>query len=158
MINRVSPQEMARRHQAWADTHGLNDPPPSPRNVRPVVWLSDPFRIPFRGHLWEIPPVPFEDGARCLELMDWFQKSAEDPTHAVEEYRDRMRDAVALIRRLVRPHKGRLRRLRWRLRLMRNPWRTASHEELGEILGFFWGRRTKSLDRRPWLLGQNAEA
>jgi hypothetical protein len=156
MINRVSPQEMIRRHQEWERGAGLDGSPSLPRNVRPVLYLVDPFRVPFRGRLWEIPPVPFEEGARVLVLTSWFTEAAVDPAKAVAEYEQRMGEAVALIRRLVRPYGSRLRGLRWRLGLMRNPWRTASHEELGEMLGFFWRRRTMSPDRRLSLQEQAA--
>jgi hypothetical protein len=117
----------------------------------------EPFRVPFRGRLWEIPPVPVEDGARVLELLAWLEDAAADPAKAVAEYRAQMRGAVALVRRLVRPERGRLRKLLWQLHLLPNPWRTASHEELGEWLGFFWLRRTRSPDRRSSPAGGNGK-
>jgi hypothetical protein len=157
MINRVSAQEMARRHQEHAAKRGGGGPPPRPRNIRPVLWLTDPFRIPFRGHMWEIPRVTVEDGARVLDLISWLDAAAADPEKAVAEYRDRMLGAVKLVRRLVRPHRGRLRKLLWRMHLLPNPWRSATHEELGEILGFFWLRRTMSPGRRAPQRGGNGK-
>lgn len=142
---------MAENARTWAEKMGFVDTSPSPRNLRPVVFLTDPFRIPFRGRMWEIPPVSFEDGIKVLELVTWFQEARENPGGALSQYRTQMRRAIHLIRKLVRPERGLVRRLRWRLRLHRNPWRTATHEELGEILGFFWMRRTTLVDRHPFL-------
>jgi len=147
MINRLPPEVIEQNHREWEETLGLAGPPPAPRNIRPVLWLTDPFRVPFRGRLWEIPPVSFEDGARVLEFNAWVD--AEDPARFVTEYRTKHRDIMRLIRRCVRPHWSRWARIRWRLGLMRNPWKTASMQDLGEILGFFWMRRMTSPVRHP---------
>ena len=144
MINRIAPEVIEQNHREWKAELGLTEPPPAPRNVRPVLWLTDPFRIPFRGRLWEIPPVSFDDGARVLEYLAWIDGIKEDPDRFVTEYRTKMREVTRLIWRCVRPYWSRWARIRWRLGLMKNPWRTASMEELGEILGFFWMRRMMS--------------
>lgn len=148
MINRVAPEVVAENHRIWARKTGGGEPPPPPANIKPVLYLTDPFRIPFRGRMWEIPPVSFKDGARTLALITWIEESVGHPDRMAEGYQARMTEIVQLIRRLVRPHRGRLRKLLWRLRLLPNPWRTASHQDLGEMLGFFWRRRTMSPDRR----------
>jgi hypothetical protein len=149
MIQRVPPEVIWERHREWEERQReRNGGQPRVRNVQPVLYLTDPFRVPYRGRMWLIPPVPMEDGARVLDLVDKLEKMQSGPDLA-RRYREFNRAILKLIRRLVLPERGWLRRVLWKLRIARNPWRTATHEEVGEMLGFFWMRRTKSPDRRP---------
>lgn len=147
-FQRATPEEILERRRFWNKAEERPpEPPPAPRNVQGVLWLTDPFRVPYRGRMWIIPPVSFVDGARVLRIKTWLEQATEDEAKFRAEYLKTMREIMALIRRLVRPESGWFRRIRWRLRLMRNPWRTATHEEVGTILGFFWMRHTKDPDQ-----------
>lgn len=146
-------QEEDRREAAQSIlrlyTGGVSREAPPVRNLDAVLELGDGFEFSFRGKRWEIPPVSFEDGARALALARWIDGiTARPDSLTVENYRDRVREAVSLIHSVVRP-KGRLRRIVYRLRgEKRSPFRTATDHELGVLIGFSWRRRTRSPDRR----------
>ena len=125
--------------------------PPAPVKNRPaLVYLTDPLRVPYRGRLYELPPVSYMDGVRITDIMS----QLEDPDLEEEKRLTAMQDAAALIRRLVTPDRDRgwWLRLRWKLRLVRNPFRpaVATEMEIGELLGFLAWCRTMSSVRRSF--------
>ena len=129
------------RHRLGVDEER---PRPAVKNRPALVYLTDPLRVPFRGRLYELPPVGFRDGERIMEI----QERLEDTDHSARKGRRALfEEAAALIRRLVTPDRGWLLRLRWRLRLVRNPFRQATEVEIAELLGFLAACRTRSTVR-----------
>lgn len=126
---------------------------PEPRlrfaNVRPVLGLSGADHVFSRGKIWEVPAIPFEAGARLVEIRQGLESltAAQETPETVQLYLELLRSAVALFPRLVRPQARGLRRLLWRMGIRRNPWRDASEEEVGEMVGFFYRSRTRSPGR-----------
>ena len=129
-------------------------PPPGapPANARPTLLLlgGDVIRIPFRGLVYELGHVSFEDGIRLvmaraaiLELED-----GEPTEENAAAYVKAMRTVVAMAPRYLLPV-NRLRRIFWRVRLRRNPFRSATDTEVGHLLGFFLGCRTRSRVQYP---------
>ena len=121
---------------------------PPPTNGRPMLLLAgaDVLEIPYRGTLYELRHVSFEDGIVCVTA-----KAAIDATEgapltpeSIAAYRAACRAVVSLVPRYLRPVHGMLRRLRWRLGLHRNPFRSATDAEVGQLLGFFLASRTRS--------------
>lgn len=103
--------------------------------------LTGPGRLHFGDVVFDVPPVPYLAGIRLVELRQ--QLSSAD-TPAAE--RRTCGEIVRVMKRLVRP-RGRLRRLCWAL--LPNPFRNASEQEIGELLGFFSAHRTLSRVRFP---------
>lgn len=149
---RTPSEVMDLRHAEYEARIPGGGEPPLSKNVRPLAWLTNPTRFPFRGRNWEVPPISATDGIRIFELLhtlDEFKRKAPDGSDdLVGLYATFLRESLKIIRRCLKPERGRLRRLFWRVRLSRNPWNTASDVEIGEILGFFWMCRTRSGDRR----------
>jgi hypothetical protein len=109
------------------------------RNVGPVLYLTDPVRVPFRGHLYVIPPIPYTVGLEVIELQNELVRLTE--AMDVTAYRRILKQTVRLIRRNVKPTGyNAIQRLRWVLGW--NPFRQASEMELGEFLAGFLMRRT----------------
>lgn len=126
-------------------------------NARPVLYLTDPVRWPFRGRMYEVPPIPFATGVRVVEFTEWVGtlKDRKGLDGFADEYRRHIGRALKIIRRCVIPDRRyRVWRFLWRLRLVRNPWRSASVEEVSELMGFFSGRLTRSLDARAPVTGR----
>lgn len=98
--------------------------------------LTLPSVLAYRGRLYDVPPVPFLAGVRLVELRDQLSQ-AETPADEVRA----LREIVTVMKRLIRP-RGKVRRATWWLR--RNPFRHASEQEIGELLGFFSAHRTQS--------------
>lgn len=127
-------------------------PPPPPRNVHSALFVLDGERIevPYRGRMWELLPVSFSDGLRLVAAkaaIEAFDENAD--AGDIIRYHAALELTVRLARRYLRP-RGRLRRLRWRLRLSRNPFRHATEAEVGQFLGFFLASRMMSSVRsRP---------
>jgi hypothetical protein len=151
-FNRVANETTAELHAADAARHRARRADQSRGvNARPVLYLVEPVRWPFRGRMYEVPPIPFRTGVRVVAFTEWVNglRQRKEMDGFADEYRDKIGGALKIIRRCVIPDKRyRVRRLLWRLRLMPNPWRTASVEEVSELMGFFSGRLTKSLDRQ----------
>lgn len=114
--------------------------PPRPLNTAGVVWLVDPMRVPFRGRMYEIPPLPYKAGIQVMQVQDQLaalrSEGGEDRLARLEKWAS---DAAALIYANVKPQRG---RWRWSLRLHRNPFRKANFRELGELLGFLLRSQT----------------
>lgn len=141
--------------EEYAQAYGPSDvrpKPERPRNVRAtlLVFGAEKVEIPYRGQMYELTPVSFEDGLRLADARATLEE-LEDAAPTEENVR-RYRSACQLIVGLA-PHyllpRGWLRRALWRLRLRRNPFRRASDREVGELLGFFLGCRMMSRVRCP---------
>lgn len=121
-----------------------------PRNVRATLFMVDGERveIPYRGRVYELLPVSFEDGLRLADVRGTLEEleDAKPTTENVARYRSALRFVVALAPRYLRP-RGRWRRAFWAL--TRNPFRHATDAEVGELLGFFLGSRMRSRVRHP---------
>ena len=123
-----------------------------PANVRPALQLvgADRIHIPYRGIEYELRYVSFEDGMRLAEAraaID-FGEDAEMTPERVAAYLKAMRLIVSMAPRYLLPVTF-VRRLLWRLRLRRNPFRNATDTEVGHILGFFLACRTRSRVQYP---------
>jgi hypothetical protein len=109
------------------------------RNVAPVLYLTDPVRVPFRGHMYAIPPIPYTVGLEVIELQGELVRITEKMD--VAAYRRVLIRTVKLIRQHVKPYNPKpWHRMRWMLGW--NPFRRASEMELGEFLAGFVMRRT----------------
>ena len=109
------------------------------RNVAPVLYLTDPVRVPFRGHMYAIPPIPYTVGLEVIELQGELVRITEKMD--VAAYRRILIRTVKLIRQHVKPYNPKpWHRVRWMLGW--NPFRRASEMELGEFLAGFVMRRT----------------
>ena len=130
--------------------HFPDGPPKArpPENGRAMLLLTgaDTVEIPYKGTLYELLHISFEDGLVCViakAAIEGLEGESITP-ETVDAYRAAMRSVVALVPRYLRPVRGRLRRLRWRLGLHRNPFRRATDAEVGQLLGFFLGCRMRS--------------
>jgi hypothetical protein len=137
----IKPKPRQEVEAAWRDFFaqtgdaGLRET----RNVAPVLYLTDPVRVPFRGRMYVIPPIPYTVGLEVIEMQNELVLLAERMD--MKTYRDILVRTVKLIRRNVKPHGFTLwPRIKWALGW--NPFRQASELELGEFLAGFVMRRT----------------
>ena len=126
---------------------------PEQRNAGTVLLLDvegDGMAVPFRGRVYALPSVPYQDGVRLLELkaeLDGFAgRVLEGPE--LERYRAAWQRVAELVYRLVLPRDGPVRRFLWRLRLWPNPFKSATERELAELLGFLSACRMRSSVRQ----------
>ena len=123
-----------------------------PANVEATLFLlGAKIRVlPYRGRGYELGFVSFEDGLRLTQAKVAIDVFAEgDPTpETAKEYLQAMRTIVRMAPRYLLPVE-RVRRLFWRLGLRRNPFRKATDVEVGQLLGFFLGCRTRSRVQYP---------
>ncbi len=147
MILAPTPQELEEAQEQ--DRERFQRPRIEKKNVGFVFFLEEPPRIPFQGRMYEVPLVSYLDGLRVSELLEELDGLAREEVTAEWVVRSRAwhAAAIATIRRLVRPDRGRLRRFRWRFRLLRNPFRLVTAGEVGELLGFFAMCPTRSTVR-----------
>jgi hypothetical protein len=126
---------------------------PKPRNAQPVIYLTDPLRIPALGRMWTILPVSVPDAIRVQGIMDRMEELRgweTEPGRRAEartEYAAILAATVDLIPRLVEPT-GRGRRTWWLRKRLRNPFRRATEAELVDMLLGFSMRRKMGRDRR----------
>lgn len=151
-LSRTELEELARDRYRQMFPEGRPRARP-PRNVGTVLVVTgaDRFEIPYRGRMYELLPVSFEDGLRLTQAQTVIEELEGErrPTQEDSEaYARALRLVVRMTCRYLLP-RGRLRRLRWRLRIGRNPFRRATEAELGELLGFFLGCRMRSRVRYP---------
>ena len=127
-------------------------PAPPPANVGAALLLleGDSVRIPYRGRVYELGHVSFEDGLRLVAARTAIEALHEaEPTPANQTtYLQAMRVVVSMAPRYLLPVR-RVRRFFWRLRIRRNPFRRATDAEVGAFLGFFLGCRTRSRVQYP---------
>lgn len=96
-----------------------------------AVWFA------FRGRLWEVLPVHFDDGVRLTSVRHAVEAMRNENTLTAEKVRDyhaALRSVVALAPKYLKPA-GLGRRLAWHLRLRKNPYRDATEAEVGWLLG-----------------------
>lgn len=134
-------QHQARLAERFADEAGPVRRSPGVVNGEAVRALTLPGVLAYGGRVYDVPPVPFPAGIQLVELRAQLQAA----TSPAEELRA-LREMARVMKRLVRP-RGALRRATWFLR--RNPFRHASEQEIGELLGFFSVHRTQSRVRFP---------
>jgi hypothetical protein len=151
VINRVPPELMLEAHARARP----NRPAPAARgpavvNVAPALAVAGggADELVFRGRTYRVPPTPFGEGLRLLEIAARIEALGEfrehGPVTMLAHLQTQMTAAMALCWSLVRP--AWYPRFLWRWR--RNPFLSADLEEVREILGFFGQRRTRSLARR----------
>ncbi len=117
----------SREHLQVLDRGRIKWQQPAPLNTAGVLWLEDPFRVPFRGRMYEIPPLGYAAGIRAMRLQERLEHVRE--SNDIEELERWATDAAKLIRANVRPDPRksyRLWRIRWKLRIARNPFRYAN--------------------------------
>lgn len=125
-----------------------------PRNAAPVVYLTEPFRVPAMGRMWLVPPVPVPEAIRVQAIMDRLDDLRgweTDPARRAEgrqEYAAILCEAVDLIPRLVEPYEPHKRRVWWLRKRFGNPFRKASEADLVELLLAFSLRRRMGPDRQ----------
>jgi hypothetical protein len=108
------------------------------RNAAPVLFLTDPVRVPFRGAVYQIPPIPYTVGLQAVELQTQILKCGE--ANDFDGFRNLLGEAVKIIRANVKPWKaGGWTRIKWALGW--NPFRRATEMELAELLAGFLMRR-----------------
>ncbi len=119
--------------------------PPANAGAALLLMEADTFRVPYRGRVYELGHVSFEDGLRLIVARTAIEAlDNEEPTEANQAaYLAAMRLVVAMAPRYLLPVR-RVRRLFWRLHLRRNPFRKATDAEVGHILGFFLTSRMRS--------------
>lgn len=122
-----------------------------PRNAAAALVVLDAERLAFayRGVAYELLPVSFEDGVRLNEARAAIAVASDDDRLTPEVARDArraLRLVATLALRYIQPLSP-VRRLFWKLRLRRNPYRRATEQEVGQLLGFFLGCRTMSRAR-----------
>lgn len=118
-----------------------------PANVGAALLLleADSVRIPYRGHVYELGHVSFEDGLRLVQARTAVE-ALEGATVTDENrgpYLEGMRLIVSMAPRYLRPVRP-VRRFFWRLRIRRNPFRKATDLEVSQLLGFFLACRMRS--------------
>jgi hypothetical protein len=137
---KIKPRPRAEVEAYWRE-RATEDrrPPRESRNVGPVLFLTDPMRLPFRGLMYEIPPVPYKVGLQVVELQNEIFRAAEASDFA--GYRALLHDVVKLVRANVKLYRA---RAWWRFwwALGWNPFTRATEMELGEFLAGFLMRRT----------------
>ena len=126
---------------------------PRSKNVAAILTLSNATFFAFRGRPFGVPPLPWREGERLLELQTRAQDAAaavvQGATHG-KAYADARRDYFAAMDglarhlwKLSRPV-GRIPRAMRALGIHRNPFLAATEGELREITSFFLTRRTRS--------------
>lgn len=97
--------------------------------------------IEYGGVRYELRPVSFEDGLRLIgarSAIERLGEVAQPEAGDVEAYRQALRTVVKVAKRYIVP-------VGWRKWLpRRNPWRSATEVEVGQLLGFALGCRTRS--------------
>ncbi len=124
--------------------------PPANGGPALLVLGADRMRVPYRGRVYELGHVSFEDGVRLVLARSAITSIGDDSATPanVSAYLEAMRVIVGMAPRYMVPV-GRVRRFFWRLRIRRNPFRRATDAEVGHLLGFFLGCRTRSRVQYP---------
>ncbi len=139
VINRIPPEEMLAAHERVRQTKPAPSRP-SPVNMRAAREITERSEFPFRGRMYPVRPVPFNDGLRLLELAVVMEEAGTGEgghRKRMLQLRRAVHEVVDLCWSLQCPRW--LPRFIWRLR--RNPFRSASLEEVREIVGFSGQRR-----------------
>jgi hypothetical protein len=144
-LERIAREQYAR---AFPRREGRSS---KPRNVGATLATLGAQRIgvAFRGRVWELLPVSFEDGLRLTVARSAVEAMEDEGSITPEKarfYHEALRSVVALAPKYLRPA-GVVSRLLWRLRLRRNPYRAATDAEVGQLLGFFLASQMRSRAR-----------
>lgn len=132
-------------------------PPPPFANLELVAEEGQPDFITVHGHRYSVPPIDIKDGARLLSWQAEIATAMQGPAPSAEEYFVLANKVTRLFYRLAVPE-GKLRWFLWKLKLLRNPWRLLTDEEIGRLADFFSRCRTMSADRRRLLDSQAQQA
>jgi hypothetical protein len=129
--------------EAWKAVEGEAQgarPKVKARNLGPTLWLADPMRMPFRGLMYEIPPIRYSAGVEATNIQKGIIEAVGRDD--LQAYQELLKEATELIRANVRPYRWKRwgHRLRWALGW--NPFKEASEFEIGEFLAGFQMRRT----------------
>ncbi len=149
--SRAELEEMAsEQYRRHFPDHGPSQPP---RNIGALLVLigKGKLGLPYRGRMYELRPVSFEDGVRLAEVRSVFERIERTNEPSAEEfdaYLQGLRTVARMAKKYARPV-GVVRRLLWTLRFSRNPFRRATEAELGLLLGFLLGCRMRSSVRYP---------
>jgi hypothetical protein len=144
MIARPKPRaEVEAAWREWEQAKRKASPARPARNFGPVIHLTDPARVWYRGQYYEIPPVSYRAGLEAVEIVRRIGELAK--SDSLHGYVDLLSDAIQLIRKNVRPHRPSLwRRLTWAIH---NPFKNASELEVGDLLSGLLQRRTNPHSR-----------
>jgi hypothetical protein len=119
-------------------------PPPRPSNVRAVLDLGTLTYFTFRGRMYGVPPLPWQEGERLLDAWLELRNLGETVDRVnVHSYYRCLGRLSAIIWRNTRMV-GRLPRLLKWLRIWRNQFDQANDAELAEVAVFYLARRTSS--------------
>lgn len=153
----ISPDEVRERHASPRQPNVTAQIPRRPsmqRNVEEVLSLGDVryFTFGHKGHYrgFRVPPVPFKLGQRVLDAHVTALRLAQQVAltgkqNLSDEYYAELDKLAGLLWKHIRPI-GKIRRVLWRLRLLRNPFRSASEGEIKDVTAFFLrGRMTSSV-------------
>jgi hypothetical protein len=142
--------EAHRRAERRTGRTGPKKPVASMRlNVEPILSIGEMTYFQFRGRAFGVPPLPWKAGERLMDARIRALEAAgilsTDPYNRTvrKDYYKALGQLAACLWRNCRPA-GKLPRLFRRLGLLRNPFASATDEELLEHADFFFSRRMKS--------------
>lgn len=129
--------------------------PPEVANREAVERASASGTFEYRGRNYYVPPISYLEGARLqqfgntigklaarLETVEELAGAPEGSSAELEQLLHAFENALESIRRLCKPS-GLWQRLLWS-RSTKNPFADATVTEVGQLLGFFYQRRTTS--------------
>lgn len=119
----------------------------APANVQPtlqVLGAGGVLRVPYAGIDYELGHVSFADGVRLLAAKAKVEVLKVDDDLTAENltvYLEGMAVVVKMAPKYLRPVSRWRRSVSW---LRRNPFRSATDAEVGQLLGFFLASRMRS--------------
>ena len=138
------PPEQIRAAWARKKKPAAEERPPRPLNLGAVLDLGNVIFKPFRGRAYAVPPLPWRQGERISAASNDIRAIGDViPAEQLPAYYAGFGTLQRLIWKNVRPV-GKLRRLRWALGLMRNPFRNATEMEVADFALFLLKRRTST--------------
>lgn len=159
-VNRIAEAQLEEGNQRFAENFErdpLAQVPPKLRNYASMYGLGSDAVLEWRGMYLVIPPIPFREGARLHEMrvrLDQLHRERlrdeKKPDSEEKEQREGMRlmeermireEMVTTFKRCVKPRRW-WQALAWKV--LPNPFRKASEQEMVELLSFFLLCRTKS--------------
>lgn len=132
--------------------------PPDVVNLGAVERAQADGVFQYRGILYRVPPISYLDGAalqqsgntigKLASKLEQSDNPADDDDSKAELARllAAFESVLDIMWRLVQPV-GWFRRIAWRIIWRGNPFAGATVSEVGELLGFFYTRRTTSTVR-----------
>lgn len=117
-----------RMHEA-----GVAATPREPVGVQSLKMLAQRRILPWRGVIYDVPPIPFHAGMDMdLALSDIAKLDTVDH-ESTRQMRRLVRSLLSHFRSLSRPRGWR--RFVWRI--LPNPFRDATHHEIKDLVDFF---------------------